>query len=59
VAFWCQNDGALKLKRYIEITLFNGLLAKKKLNQKEAFYEVKKPNDGSESADSVVVGGLI
>lgn len=33
MVFWCQNGGALKLKRYIEMKLFNGLLAKKTLNQ--------------------------
>jgi len=40
VAIWCQNGGALKLKRYIEMTLFNGLLAKKQLNQTGAFLEI-------------------
>jgi len=33
VAFWCQNGGALNLNRDTEMTLFNGLLAKIKLNQ--------------------------
>jgi hypothetical protein len=41
VAIWCQNVWALNLKRYIEMTLFNGLLAKIKLNQTGAFlYQV-------------------
>jgi hypothetical protein len=37
VAIWCQNGGALSLNRDIEMTLFNGLLAKKQLNQTGAY----------------------
>jgi len=43
MAIWCQNGGALKLSQYIEMTIFNGLLAKKQLNQTGALiFQVDK-----------------